>query len=424
MKRYPEYKDSGIEWLGEIPEHWEVKRLKWFAKICNGQDQKRVKDENGEYPILGTGGVFGQSKEYLHNKPSVLLGRKGTIDKPIYIDVPFWTVDTLYYTDIYSTTSSKFFFYLCVTINFAKYKTGSAVPSMTQEDLNQIIFSTPQIAEQTTIANFLDHKTLQIDDLISKKERLIELLKEERAAMINHAVTKGLDPNVPMKDSGIEWLGEIPEHWETYKLKRICNIQGRIGFKGYSKDDLVSKDEGALTLGAKHINNKNLIDLSNPEYISWEKYYESPEIMLKTGDVLLTQRGTLGKVAIIEKEIGEATINPSMVLLTKMKILGKYLYFYFNSTYINSSVEITSSATAVPMISQEQLGNFNVLIPKEIEQATIANFLDHKTQQIDKNIELNKKEIELLKEYKTSLINETVTGKIDVRDFKINHDSD
>ena len=122
MTRYEKYKPSGIEWIGEIPEHWEVKRLKRFAKICNGQDHKTVYDLDGKYPIMGSGGEFGRANAFLHPGPSVLLGRKGTVDKPRYVDFPFWSVDTAYFTDIFSITNPRFFFYLCATIKFDLYK--------------------------------------------------------------------------------------------------------------------------------------------------------------------------------------------------------------------------------------------------------------------------------------------------------------
>ena len=219
MKKYDNYKDSGVEWIGEIPEHWDVKKLKFISKICNGQDQKAVIDDNGIYPIYGSGGIFGKANSFLFDQPSVLLGRKGTIDKPQYVVEPFWTVDTSYYTKIKDGFSTRLFYYLCTTINFELYKYGSAIPSMTQGHLNEIKFSIPNtLDEQTAIANYLDHKTTQIDTLIAKKEQFISLLQEERTAIINQAVTKGLDPKVKMKDSGIEWLGEIPEHWEVTRL--------------------------------------------------------------------------------------------------------------------------------------------------------------------------------------------------------------
>jgi len=178
MKKYDNYKDSGIEWLGGIPEHWEVKKLKFISKICNGQDQKGVLEDDGAYPVYGSGGIFGRANSYLFDQPSVLLGRKGTIDKPQYVEEPFWTVDTSYFTKIREGFSVRLFYYLCTTINFDLYKYGSAIPSMTQGHLNEIKFALPNsIKEQTQIANYLDHKTTQIDTLISKKEQFISLLQ-------------------------------------------------------------------------------------------------------------------------------------------------------------------------------------------------------------------------------------------------------
>ncbi len=155
-------------------------------------------------------------------------------------------------------------------------------------------------------------------------------------------------------------------------------------------------------------------DLSNPEYISWDKYYESPEIMVKKGDLLLTQRGTLGKVVYINEEIGEATINPSMVLLNSLKIEAEYLYFFFNSFYFKSWIDFTNTSTAVPMISQEQLGNFKIVLPPVSERMQILEVIKFKLSDVNRLKISVSKEIELLKEYKTALISEVVTGKVDV----------
>lgn len=183
-------KDSGIEWLGEIPEHWEVKRLKYLAKIGNGKDHKGVWDDNGEYPIYGTGGVFGKAKECLYDKPSVLLGRKGTIDKPQFVEEPFWTVDTAYYTLINEEIIIPYYFFLLTTtINFNQFKYGSAVPSMTQEVLKDILFAVPSIQEQQSIVQHIKTECAHIDAKKSKTEKLIELLTEYRTALISEVVT-------------------------------------------------------------------------------------------------------------------------------------------------------------------------------------------------------------------------------------------
>ncbi|WP_291127535.1 restriction endonuclease subunit S [Flavobacterium sp. UBA7682] len=186
-------KDSGVVWLGEIPVHWEVKKLKYLAKIRNGKDQKEVLIEEGGYPVLGTGGVFGRASEFLYDKPSVLLGRKGTIDKPFYIEEPFWTVDTLFYTEIYDNTYPKFLFYLSTTIKFDYYQESSAVPSMTQDNLNNIHLCYPPYEEQVEIVNFINDLTSRVDLTLSKISTQIENMQTYRQSLISEAVTGKID---------------------------------------------------------------------------------------------------------------------------------------------------------------------------------------------------------------------------------------
>ena len=186
-------KDSGVEWLGEIPEHWVVKKFKYSARIQGGKDQKEVLNDNGEYPVYGSGGIFGYANKYLYNGKSVLLGRKGTVDKPLYVQGAFWTVDTMYYTILKNITVPKWFYYTSTTIKFDYYQYGSAIPSMTQEDLHNIYFSTPSKKEQQKIATYLDYKTSKIDKLTRKSMKCIDLLKEKRTVLINSAVTGKID---------------------------------------------------------------------------------------------------------------------------------------------------------------------------------------------------------------------------------------
>jgi type I restriction enzyme S subunit len=206
LPKYPAYKDSGVPWLGEIPEHWDAKRLKRLAFIRNGSDYKHIEAEDG-YPVIGSGGIFTMASKYIFDGESVLLGRKGTIDKPLYINGAFWTVDTMFYTVMKSGVYAKYIYYCARTIQFDLYSTSTALPSMTQADLLSIFFAIPELDEQTLIAQFLDRETSKIDELITEQEKLIKLLDEKRQAMISHAVTKGLNPDAPMKDSGVDWIG-------------------------------------------------------------------------------------------------------------------------------------------------------------------------------------------------------------------------
>ena len=196
-------KDSGVEWLGEIPEGWEVKKLKYSARIQGGKDQKAVLDDNGEYPVYGSGGIFGYANKYLYNDESVLLGRKGTVDKPLYVQGAFWTVDTMYYTILENITVPKWFYYSATTIKFDYYQYGAAVPSMTQEDLHNIYFSTPLEEEQQAIADYLDKKTNAIDNLISKSTKAIDLLKEKRTALISAVVTGKIKVNDEVREDAL-----------------------------------------------------------------------------------------------------------------------------------------------------------------------------------------------------------------------------
>jgi type I restriction enzyme S subunit len=214
------------------------------------------------------------------------------------------------------------------------------------------------------------------------------------------------------KPSGIEWIGQIPDHWEVWKVKFIAKVKGRIGFRGYTVADLVEKGEGALTLGATHIDKDGKIDLSKPVHISWRKYYESPEIMVETNDILVVQRGSIGVVGIVSEEIGYATINPSLTILKKVKMNRSLLFFQLRSTIVKEAIKTIVTETAVPMLSQNQISNFNILIPTLTEQYSIVRFLNHKTGQMDRIIDNRQKQIELLKEQKASIINKAVTKGI------------
>lgn len=223
LPRYPKYKDSGVEWLGEVPEHWDIAPFKQFVDIQNGTDHKHVEEAEG-YPVLGSGGVFAYASDFLYDGESVLLGRKGTIDKPLHVTGRFWTVDTMYWTKIRPNASGRFAYYTALDIPFDYYSTNTALPSMTKGALSAHLVARPALAEQTHIAAFLDRETAKIDALVAEQERLIELLKEKRQAVISHAVTKGLNPSAPMKDSGSEWLGEVPAHWAATRLKHATSL--------------------------------------------------------------------------------------------------------------------------------------------------------------------------------------------------------
>lgn len=395
-KKYPKYKPSNIDWIGDIPEHWEIKALKRLAKICNGQDHKNVWDENGNYPIIGTGGTFGHANSYLHIGPSVILGRKGTIDKPQYMEAPFWSVDTAYYTDIYSSTNPRYFYHLCTTINFELYKYGSAVPSMSQEVLNQIPFAIPSnIEEQTAIANYLDKKTKEIDQLIEDKKQLLELFEEEKTAIISHFITKGLNPKVEFKNSGVEWIGEIPKHWEVKKIKYVFNSLNSI------RIPLSSEERGKmLERTYDYYGASGVID-------KVESFLFEDKLLLigEDGANLLTRNSRLVFIAKGKYWVN----NHAHILKEKYGLLEYYCELL---ELFDFSIWVTGSAQ--PKLTSENLMNITIIVPPIKEQELIVDFIQEETKIIDLKIKKTKKLIDLLVEYRSALISEVVTGKVNV----------
>ena len=398
-KTYSRYKDSEDERLSYIPQSWDRKKLKFLAKIKNGQDYKSIEVDTG-YHVLGSGGQFTASSKYLYDRPSVLLGRKGTVDKPIYIDEPFWTVDTMYYTEIKNEIPEKFFYYLCLTIPFGKYITSTALPSMTQENLSNNIFYIPiNYEEKQNIANFLDYETSKMDMLIEKQQQLIKLLEEKRQAVISHAVTKGLNPNVSMKDSGVEWLGEIPEYWEIYRLKTITTLKTS---KSCFKNNLIALEN---------------IESWSGKYVKTENDYSGDGIAFKAGDILFGKlRPYLAKVYIAESD-GEA-IGDFFVLRTKPKVISRFLQLCLLTQEVIFIINGSTFGAKMPRVSWEFMGNLSFVIPPLKEQEEIISYLKAEISKLDLLIEKANQTIILLKERRTALISAAVTGKIDVRDWQ------
>lgn len=410
-KAYPEYKDSGVEWLGLVPESWTVCRLKNLATIKNGQDYKSVQTDDG-YPVMGSGGQFTFASKFMYDKPSVLLGRKGTIDKPLYINEPFWTVDTMYYTELNEGFDAKYLHYLALTIQFSRYSTNTALPSMTQEHLSNYKFSVPKAeSERKKITEFLDLETAKIDILIEKQQQLIELLKEKRQAVISHAVTKGLNPHVPMKDSGVEWLGEVPEHWKVSSLGYYSSLN-----TGATPDRSNSKYWNGEIAWIKtgEVNYNNIC--SSEEKITCEAVKNTSVRLSPPGTLLMAMYGqgiTRGRVAILNIS---ATYNQACVAISPNEmLLNVYLRLFFMAGY--HAIRDGGNETSQMNLNADIVRKFKILVPSLSEQKEIVSYLDCHLPQIEMLVEKADSVIALLQERRTALISAAVTGKIDVRDW-------
>ncbi|MGD0340504.1 MAG: restriction endonuclease subunit S [Bacteroidales bacterium] len=413
MKQYPAYKDSGVDWIGEIPNHWNYSRTKFVVGYEKGRNPK-------ELDFIETPWIY-LTMEYLRGNPKQVFY---VADNSEFITVDdneillLWDgsnagefirsragvlSSTMALLKIRNSHSNYAWYYLKAFERILKdYTIGMGIPHVNGDEFRNNLFLIPPIDEQLQIAAFLDYKTRQIDDLIKKKQKLIELLKEERTVIINQAVTKGLDPTLSMKDSGIEWLGEIPEHWMVKRLKLLVD---NIIEKSNISDFKVALENIESWTG-RFLTTENSSELTG-EMKSF-----------KPNDVLFNKlRPYLAKVYLPEVD-GEC-VGELLVLRSKTMVIPKFLYYRLLSRDFIEVVNGSTYGAKMPRASWEDfIRNLIIPYPEIKEQNEIVESIDKTTMAIANTIGKLEHEIELISEYKTSLINEAVTGKIDVRDLK------
>lgn len=408
--RYPAYKDSGVEWLGEVPEHWDVAPLKRMLSLQNGSDHKHIECLDG-YPVIGSGGPFACASEFMHDGESVLLGRKGTIDKPLYVSGKFWTVDTMYWSKIQPGAFGRFAFYSALTIPFAYYSTNTALPSMTKSVLEAHLLGTPPEQEQIAIAQFLDHETAKIDALVTEQERLIELLKEKRQAVISHAVTKGLNPSVPMKNSGVEWLGEVPAHWDVRRVKDVTRLESGHTPSKTVPEYWVDCDIPWVSLNdSKYLAANDYIS-DTAVKISSLGIANSSARLLPADTVVFTRDATIGLAAITTCEMAVSQHLIAWCPIGAMHPL--YLLRVFNA--MKEHLDSYTFGATIKTIGMGDVKSLSTPVPPIKEQAAIASYLETTLADLDELMKEAGLAIELLRERRTALISAAVTGQIDVR---------
>ncbi|SFE90271.1 type I restriction enzyme, S subunit [Flavobacterium xueshanense] len=444
--KYDNYKDSGIEWIGEIPEHWDISKLKFHCKIFNGdslKDDEKIKYSamiENSVPYVSTKDIdLDASKIDYHNglripidnikfkiapKNSFLICIEGGSAgrKLAFVDEDIYFVNKLACFNSNENNNSKYLFFYIQSPLFQKQfqiSMSGLIGGVAISLIRNFESLFPPIDEQLSIANYLDHKTTQIDTLIAKKQQFISLLQEERTALINQAVTKGLDPKVKMKDSGIEWLGEIPEHWEVKKLKFFCFITKLSGFE-YTKEWETNENGEIIALRGYNISNGKVNDIKT-ERISSELSLKLFRSKLYKNDIVYPCTGTIGNAAIIQENdkyhINQniARINPNTDL-----VYPEFLFYNLIADATKKQIDFNNSSSMQPVILIGDLRNITIAFPPYEEQFELVVMIEKALKKIDTVFNNSLQEIELLKEYKTALISEVVTGKVDVRKEKLN----
>jgi len=445
LKPYPKYTQSNVPWLGAVPDHWEIDRMKWTVTACQngvwGDDPDkdkgvlcvRVADFDRvrfrvdlDDPTMRAIPMH-QLPSRLLNNGNLLLEKSGGGEQQPVGAVVLWTSDEpavcsnfigkMPVSDGYSPD------YLCYLhaalysgrVNTRSIKQNTGIQNLDSASYLNERVSLPPLHEQQTIVAFLDRETAKIDAMISKKERLIELLEEKRTAIISHAVTKGLDPNAPMKDSGIDWLGKIPAHWDVKPVNRVLReyMAGPFGssltkdtyggavFRVYGQEQVIPGDFRR-----------------GDYYIPEVKFREMKRFAVRPGDVLLSCVGTFGRVAIVPNDAEPGIINPRLIKLSPCLGLlqPEYLELFLGSELAYAQMDELSRGGTMDVINLSMVARLTMPLPPKDEQDQIVEYTGHETTQLDSIVDKNRAVIDKLREYRSALISAAVTGKIDVRE--------
>ncbi|MEB6565886.1 restriction endonuclease subunit S [Acinetobacter towneri] len=446
-QKYAEYKDSGVEWLGEIPNDWINTKVKYeaYVKARVGWHGLKSDDFTDEGPYLVTGSDFKgtnidwsqcyhcdlpryEQDPYIQLKDGdLLITKDGTIGKVALVsnlkDDEKATLNSGIFVvrPLRNNFSTKFYFWLLQSKVFKEFvdfnKTGSTIVHLYQDTFVNFEYASPVLEDQIKISNFLDHETIKIDHLIEKQQQLIELLKEKRQAVISHAVTKGLDPNVPMKDSGVEWLGEVPEHWDIKKIKYLGSI-----LNGYAFPSDGFTEEGIKVLKISNIQTMYL-DWTDLSFVNENQAKKLEQFLVKKGDLVfaLTRPiiSTGIKATLMDLDEKILLNQRNAILRPNGLCIQKWLYYMIlNQNFVQEFNNQIDKTGQQPNISTVAIGNLEISVAPIEEQIKIVEFIAEKVECIDDLIKKAESAIQLMQERRTALISAAVTGKIDVRNWQ------
>ena len=363
---YEQYKDSGVQWLGNIPQHWEVIKIQYIARLKSGENITSSQIENkGLYPVFGGNGLRGYFNLYTHSGHYILIGRQGALCGNInYANGQFWASEHAVVVNPLTNFNVVWLGELLKTMDLNQYSTSGAQPGLSVEQISRLKIPLPPLEEQKAIARFLDYKTKQIDDLISKQETLITKLNEKRTALITNAVTKGLDPTVPIKDSGVQWLGNIPEHWEVIKFKFLLSHPLK-----YGANEPAQVNDPSLP---RYI---RITDVKDDGFLKEDTFRSIPEniakdYLLEESDILLARSGaTVGKTFFYRKYWGKCAYAGYLIRARiSQRNDSNFIYKFLQSKSYWDWVNSIFIQATIQNISAEKYASLSIPIPPLEEQ--------------------------------------------------------
>ena len=418
-KVYPEYKESYVEWLGSVPRNWNSSCLRWYISIASGEglsnnDFEKQQDETHLYRVIGGNGTLGYSPYLNTTRKAFAIGRVGALCGNVhYINEQSWITDNALKISEWRDFDDKYLFYMLTSARLNEYASKTAQPLITGEQVKSLPVIIPSNVEQIQIANFLDYETAKIDTLIEKQQQLINLLKEKRQAVISHAVTKGLNPDAPMKDSGVEWLGEVPEHWEVKRISLLFNENNlrasteielqypilSVSIHHGISDEEISEEDSDRKL--QRSDDRSLYKTVHDNYLAY--------------NMMRAWQGGFGAAKI------SGLVSPAYVVC-KPKTSMNTSYFELVLRTSNAVTELKKYSRGITdfrlRLYWDEFKNIRVPVPNPNEIDKILGYINETNSKYEKLIIVAKYQIKLLEERRTALISAAVTGKIDVRDWK------
>lgn len=414
-KKERKMRDSGIPWIGEVPEGWEFSKIKYHCTMKSGDNITALDiSDNGEYPVYGGNGLRGFYKIYNKNGNHILIGRQGALAGNVHLaNGKFWATDHAVVVTLKNDVFINYFFRMLESMNLNQYAFDTAAqPGLSVSRIMNLNIVLPNLDEQHRIADFLDSKCSEIDTLIENLRARMESAKEYKKAVITEAVTKGLDKDAKMKDSGVEWIGEVPEGWKICKVKQISN---KITDGAHISPDTTNGEFKFLSV--TNMNDTGALDFVNCLKINSVQY----AYLVKTGcqpkkdDVLISKDGTIGKTTVVSDN--NFVVASSLVIIrpNQLKIRPKYLKYCLMSNIVQEQLLSVLAGSALKRVSIEKNANLKFVYTYDMTtQQQIIDYLDSKCSEIDTLLQNYEDQIATLEEYKKSLIYEYVTGKKEV----------
>ena len=420
---YPEYKDSGIDWLGKIPTHWQTLKIKYIADLKSGDSlTSEAISDDAEYPVYGGNGFRGYTTKYTHEGVHPLIGRQGALCGNInYANGKFWASEHAVIVTPLKEANPFWLGELLRSMNLGQYSISAAQPGLAVDNIKNLAIPHPSITEQNQIAAFLNRETAKIDQLIAKQQQLIELLKEKRQAVISHAVTKGLNPNVKMKPSGVEWRGDVPEHWTVTRLKYHITLfeQGwspQCDTRPAENGEYGVLKVGCVNYGKFNVNENKALPTELKPLIQYR---------LRKGDLLISRANTkelVGSAAIVDRDYEEILLCDKLYRIRFDENICQELIAYFLSTpIVHQQIELEASGASHSMqnIGQSTIKELFAALPPIEEALQLMAEIKIKTETFTSILYKSNWQIELLRERRAALISAAVTGKIDVREVAL-----